>query len=71
MDLGLERLLASTRAVKALRIAAIVQDLADSVIAVNDIRGRSGSVLVRGTGAVRSYNPVQIRDRSITDPMLG
>jgi len=38
-DQGLEKLLTSVRAVKALRIAAIVQDLADCVIAVNDIRG--------------------------------
>ncbi len=45
MDLAIERQLAAVRALKALRIASIVQDLADAAIAFNDIQG---GVLRRG-----------------------
>eukprot|EP00955_Chlamydomonas_euryale_P059100 357281-Chlamydomonas_euryale.AAC.19 len=39
LDMSLNRQLASVRALKALRTAAIVQDIADAAIAINDILG--------------------------------
>ncbi|KAG1670751.1 hypothetical protein FOA52_013978 [Chlamydomonas sp. UWO 241] len=46
LDQGLERQLGAVRALKALRIAVIMQDVADACIAVNDIMG--GDVPVIG-----------------------
>ncbi|GAX73908.1 hypothetical protein CEUSTIGMA_g1358.t1 [Chlamydomonas eustigma] len=39
LDFQLEKKLAATKGLKALRIAAIIQDFADAAIAINDIRG--------------------------------
>ena len=44
LDFGMEKQLAAVRAIKALRIAVIFQDLADTAIALNDIRGEPGAL---------------------------
>ena len=43
LDVALERQLRELRFLKALRAALIVQDLADTAIALNDIRGEQKS----------------------------
>ena len=45
LDFGMEKQLAAVRAIKALRIAVIFQDLADTAIALNDIRGEPASAM--------------------------
>ena len=47
LDFGMQKQLAAVRAIKALRIAVIFQDLADTAIALNDIRGEPDSAALR------------------------
>ncbi len=49
---GLEKQLAAIRAIKALRLAVIVQDLADTVIAINDVRGTNQPLVLALAGLV-------------------
>ena len=53
LNLSLEKKLSILKALKALRVAAIIQDLADAAITVNDLRGEGSMVFMTAVQMLR------------------